>query len=364
MGHKRHDYTAMMTARSTRENTYGDAFAYDRTVRSTGLREIHASVNPAHGGIRHIADGELVTVVFDVTGSYSNVPRVVQEDLPELFARLVLNNWIPSKLNLQFGAIGDVYSDTAPVQLTQAEADGATADNWLANLWLEGGGGGSSQESYELMMWALCNQNNFGGWKEGRKGNAFIIFDEVPYPTVSASALRRLYNNLSPSTVTSDGAQLSERMTRNSLDAGDDSVVLPSQDISTEEMARQLREKYDVWCIMIKGTGYWMNPVHLARWRELFGEQNVLTLEHPENISELISGLMGAKYAAVEMGAIVNTLKGTIVGGDMVAIESAMRNTPSLPATVDFSVPEHLLPGPSDTSGAVVPKSKAGTRRL
>ena len=109
MGKKKHSYEEMASKRTERRATYGDAFAYDRTVRTTGVREVHASVNPAHGGKRHIAEGELVTVVFDVTGSYASVPRKVQADLPELFSRLVLNKWLPGKLNLQFGAVGDCF---------------------------------------------------------------------------------------------------------------------------------------------------------------------------------------------------------------------------------------------------------------
>lgn len=336
MGHERHSYDDMMKTRSARVASAGDAFAYDRHVRTTGRREIHASVNPAHGGKRHIAEGELLTVCFDVTGSYASVPRVVQGDLPELFGRLVLNSWVPDKLNVQYGAIGDAYSDRAPLQLSQAEPDGTTADEWLSNLYLEGGGGGGNHESYGEMFWALCNQNDFAGWREGRKGNAFIIFDEKTYPQVSARKLREIYTNRSNSTL-DDGGQLSERMMRDSLDAGEDSVVLPDTDISIEDMARELQDKYDVWCIMIKGTGYWQNPDNLRWWRGLFGEQNVILLEDAENVSELISGLMAAKYAAVSMGAVTSTLDTSIVGStDMATIRGAMKGVAALPPTVDF----------------------------
>lgn len=350
MGHKTHSYKEMKEKREERIRSKGDFFSYDRTVRSSSVKEVHASLNPAHGGLRHINEGELISVLFDVTGSYRTVPREVQGDLPELFARLVTNKWVPNKLNLQFGAIGDVNCDTAPLQLSQAETDGVTADKWLSNLYLEGGGGGGAKESYELAFWALANQNKFYGWENGRKGNAFIIFDELPYSIVSPSDLLKMYSRKSTATI-NDGDQLSAKMMRDSLNAGEDSVALPYDRIATEQMAEDLMKKYDVWCIIIKGTGYWQNAEHLAHWRGLFGNQSVIELHNASNISELISGIVGSKYQHVSDVEIQKTVKTSVEGAvDMRVIEGAMANVKSLPATIEFNpAPFPPLPGNRST---------------
>lgn len=346
MGHKKHCHRDMMNARARRKEEHGDAFAYDRYARTHNVREVHAALNPAHGGVRHVHGDEFVSVLFDVTGSYATVPRVVQSDLPELYSRLVINKWVPANLNVQVGAVGDVYSDIAPLQLSQAEADGATVDQWLAQLYLEGGGGGGNHESYELAFWALANQNYFSGWQKGKKANAFIIFDEKTYDRVSVDALRRMYTSYSSKTVTDDGVQMSQKMLRKSLEAGEDSVVLPDVDIRLDDMASQLRSRYDVWAIMIKGTGYWGRQDNLSHWRGMLGAQSVIELEHPENVSELISGLMGAKYAAVSHNAITRVLETSIMGtGDIARIERAMSDVPALPSTVDFKADQNVLGG-------------------
>ena len=372
MGKKKHSYEEMASKRTERRATYGDAFAYDRTVRTTGVREVHASVNPAHGGKRHIAEGELVTVVFDVTGSYASVPRKVQADLPELFSRLVLNKWLPGKLNLQFGAVGDmeghtpgsINGDTAPFQLSQAEPDGATADEWLSKLYLEGGGYGQGFESYDLAFWALANQNKFDGWKEGKKGSLFVIFDEQIRSKVLVSSLRELYTRSSNVTLNSDES-MSDKMMRSSLDAGDDSVVLPTEDLDVADVIADLRTKYDVWCIMIKGTNYWNNEAHLNQWRSYFNPERVIQLEDADNISELISGLLGAKYAAVAHSTIVSELKSSVKGSvDMKLIEAAMTAVPQLPASADVSFSTDKVLPEGKTSELASSTGDSGAKRL
>jgi hypothetical protein len=77
-------------------------------------------------------------------------------------------------------AIGDAYSDKAPLQVTQFEADIRIADQ-TSQLWLEKGGGINSGESYALAhLFAAKKVVSDAAIKRKQKGFLFTIGDEPP----------------------------------------------------------------------------------------------------------------------------------------------------------------------------------------
>lgn len=76
-------------------------------------------------------------------------------------------------------AIGDAYSDRAPLQVTQFEADIRIADQ-TSQLWLEKGGGINSGESYPLAHLFAARKVVADAFKRGQKGFLFTIGDEPP----------------------------------------------------------------------------------------------------------------------------------------------------------------------------------------
>ena len=52
-------------------------------------------------------------------------------------------------------------------------------DQWLKELWLEGGGGGTGEESYELAAYAAGHCIDYCIEAQGRKGYAYF-FTRVP----------------------------------------------------------------------------------------------------------------------------------------------------------------------------------------
>lgn len=51
---------------------------------------------------------------------------------------------------VMFMAVGDATSDRAALQVGQFESTAELMDQWLTWCFLEGGGGGTGHESYEL----------------------------------------------------------------------------------------------------------------------------------------------------------------------------------------------------------------------
>lgn len=132
-----------------------------------------------------------IVLASDVTDSRGDDAKVIFAKLPAFMAALKLSEVVPDP-SIMWAAFGDAYSDRAPVQLCQFEAD-RRLDEWLSKLWLEGGGGGSGEESSELIAWFLAHRTKLDATKRGVKGFAFFTTDEAPYPMVSSSQVKELF---------------------------------------------------------------------------------------------------------------------------------------------------------------------------
>src|SRR5262249_12998305 len=146
--------------------------------------------------------------------------------------------------------------------------------------FLEGGGGGQVTESYELAMYFLarhtatdCHQ------KRGKRGYLFVIGDEAPYPAVKRSEVRRLIGDRPPA------------------------------DLPVEELLGELRHAWDVYFVLPKMTHHWNNKAVYRRWVQLLG-QNVLRLEEPAGICELIASTIGLAEGKVDLQGVNGDLAG------------------------------------------------------
>lgn len=88
-----------------------------------------------------------ILIFIDVTGSMGDWPATIFSKLGYLDheARFYFGD----DYQIAFGAIGDCFSDQYPLQV-QPFASGAELKKVLTKLVIEGNGGGSSQESYDL----------------------------------------------------------------------------------------------------------------------------------------------------------------------------------------------------------------------
>src|SRR5262249_20618935 len=128
-------------------------------------------------------ESHAVAVLLDVTGSMQTVPRILQKSLPRLMGLLIRKGYLEHP-QILIGAVGDATCDSAPLQVGQFES-GIEIEEDLGRLFLEGGGGGQVTESYELAMHFLAHHTSLDCVeKRGKKGYAFLIGDEAPYPRV------------------------------------------------------------------------------------------------------------------------------------------------------------------------------------
>jgi hypothetical protein len=258
-----------------RARTGRSAFAYDHDVKAgQAAAQVHPKMDPLGVKVRESRDSDAhptshaVGVLMDVTGSMRQVPVILQANLPRLMGLLIRKGYLEHP-QILIGGIGDATCDRAPLQVGQFES-GIEIEDDLGKLFLEGGGGGHITESYELAMYFMARHTSLDCYeKRGKRGYLFVIGDEIPYPKVKRKEVAK---------VIGDGLQA---------------------DLSTEVLVRELERTYDVYYILPRLTHHWDNPEVHRRWVELLG-QNVLRLEDPAGICEMIASTIGVAEGVLD----------------------------------------------------------------
>jgi hypothetical protein len=269
---------------ASRKRSGRDAFEHDSDVRA-GRAECrtHQKMNPIGVVARESRDSDAhpeshaVAVLFDVTGSMQKVPRILQQNLPRLMNLLIRKGYLDHP-QIMVGAIGDATCDNAPLQIGQFES-GIEIEEDLGKLYLEGGGGAYVTESYELAMYFMAYHTAIDCYeKRGKRGYLFVIGDEAPYPAVKRDEAQA---------VIGDGLQA---------------------DVPLPEVLAKLQQRYDVYYVIPKMTNHWGNEEIRRRWVDLLG-QNVLKLEDPAGICELIASVIGVCEGKADLSGIESDLR-------------------------------------------------------
>ncbi len=153
-------------------------------------RTVHDALNP-RGKTREVNNQTPIVIALDVTRSRGDDTKVFYKRLPEFMGLIELHGYVQGA-GISFAAVGDADADKAPLQVSQFEADNRL-DEALERFWIEEGGGGTGQESYELCAYFYSRTNCVRLARgEAGKGYFFFVGDEGFYPTLSQSAVKRL----------------------------------------------------------------------------------------------------------------------------------------------------------------------------
>lgn len=256
-----------------RARTGKSAFAYHADVSAGRTeRKVHARMDPK-GVVRESRDSDThpdsvaIGVILDVTGSMHSTPVTMQKSLPKLMDAVKAAGI--AHPHILFGAVGDHRSDKVPLQVGQFEA-GIEMDDDLGRMYMEGGGGGSYEESYDLAMYFFAHHTSIDCHeKRGRKGYLFIIGDEHPYARTPKDAIREV--------------------------CGD----TPQDDVLLEDTLKALRDKYEVFFVIPNMTSHFSDPDLRNGWVSRLGVDHVIMLDDPSNICGAIaSAIKGQPVAA------------------------------------------------------------------
>jgi hypothetical protein len=227
--------------------------------------QCHPLMNPKGLKVRECRDSadhpDSLGIAFalDVTGSMGDIPKLLaKQELPNLMKLLTACG--VSDPQIMFMAVGDATSDQASLQVGQFESTAELMDQWLTWSFLEGGGGGSGQESYELAFYIAAQHTDMDNWvKRKKKGYLFLTGDELPYPSVSRHQIEALV-----------GEKLDE-------------------DVPIEEVIAAASETYRVFFLI---PDLQRKSRCEPRWRQLLGDHTIC-MESPRDACSVAAAIVG-----------------------------------------------------------------------
>jgi len=301
MGSGRWSTNVYDAAARFRAATGASAFAYS----DGGATGVHPALDPFGVTVRESRDSAehprslAIAVLFDVTGSMRDVPRVLQAKLPQLLGLLLRKGYVADP-QIMFGAIGDATCDRAPLQIGQFESDNRMDDD-LGRILLEGGGGGQKTEPYELALYFMARHTAIDCYeKRGRRGCLFVIGDEMAYPQLKPAEVRD---------VIGDGLQ---------------------GGVPVASLVAEVTARWDTYYILPAGASYVGDRQVLGFWRDLLG-QNVIQLADLDAVCETIALTVGLGEDAINLDAgltdldDVGSAAGPTVSRALAAIGSGRR---------------------------------------
>ena len=199
-----------------------------------------------------------VILALDVTGSMGSAATMCASKLDEIMTELY--GKVKDVEFLMMG-IGDLAYDDVPIQASQFESDIRILDQ-TTKVYFEGGGGGNSYESYTAAWYFGLHNTKLDCWKRGKKGIIITMGDEPLNPYLPG---RRLSEVLGTST----------------------------QDVDTENLYKEVCEKYDVYHIAITNDSYYKrykNEINNS-WGKLLNQHLIIATsdELPKIISEIVT---------------------------------------------------------------------------
>lgn len=217
-------------------------------------------------------ESNAVFVSFDVTGS--NYLRAVDAQKRLCNLMDLLKGYLPDPQVLV--AANDDY-EVEPekcVQISDFESDNRI-DEHLRNLILVNNGGGNDGESYDLILLAAAEMTVLDCLeKRGRKGYFFMYADEPIRTHVDSHEVQAVFG------IDAEGK------------------------LPISAVIKKLKEQYHVFVIWPQG-GY---DHARKQYEKLFGDECVVTLQHPNLICELIGSLVGLTESKVSEEDVESTL--------------------------------------------------------
>lgn len=261
------DYTATSWV-STHD--FSDARA---TYTSSVVNRSYARASSARVAARDLVkigiklDTPTLIVVTDVTGSMGQWPAVMFGKLPYLMHELKV--YLGENARFLIAAVGDSTSDDYPLQVHEPKSTFDEAKEALGSLVIEGGGGGTRKESYELAAGYFLKAVDVA-----RDVKPILVFigDESPYPQLS-------------------GAQLASLGVSN------------AENMDTAELFKQLNEMYDVHLIHKPYSHYETSPVTAevkAAWLPLLPPEHIHPLKEPERVVDTLFGILAGATQKVD----------------------------------------------------------------
>lgn len=234
-------------------------------------RKIAEALDPAFIQMRESCDNEEhpesrpFILALDVTGSMGNIAKeIAVTGLGSIMSGILESDHIKDP-QVMFMAIGDAAYDKAPLQVSQFESDLRIAKQ-LVDIYVEGGGGGNSTESYDLAWYFASQKTKIDSFeKRGVKGYLFTMGDEFPPQGINKSFEEKIFKDQS-------------MMKRSQVEFLDATTLL-----------QNAKEKYEVFHILIEQGDFMQRNAKIVytKWQNLLGNRAILCKDYTK-IPEII----------------------------------------------------------------------------
>ena len=246
-------------------------------------RGINKDLNPHGVKIRESRDSDdnpnsnAVIVGLDVTGSMGMVLDVMAREAMKTLILEIYDRKPVSDPHVMIMGIGDVECDSAPLQVTQFEADIRVAEQ-LTKIYLERGGGGNSYESYTFPWYFAAMHTSIDCFeKRGKKGYIFTVGDEEPTVILRKDDILRF------------------------LGSG------PEVDLDPQALLTMVSRNYDVFHVMVAEGSHMRHYKDrvIKKWSDLLGQRALLLNDHTK-LSEVIVSAIQVNEGAKEEDVIAS----------------------------------------------------------
>lgn len=238
--------------------SYDDAKASSKSVDSL----IEASLETK-------SESPLV-IACDVTGSMGDWPATMFSKLPYL--ELEGKEYLGETMEISFAAVGDVYSDSYPLQV-RPFTSGTDLKKRLEELVIEGGGGGQTQESYDLCALYYARKVKM---PNAIKPIFIFIGDEGLYDFVDKDYAKRYTK------IDTEGR------------------------MSSKQAIEELKKKYTVYLIRKPYENTGTNSMSdtdkriYKQWENCLDEDHISILPDPNRVVDVIFGILAKETSRVE----------------------------------------------------------------
>lgn len=250
---------------SAKYSSFSASTVGKKTEEIYGSRSLHKLLDPMGVKMRESRDSTdnpkstPVIVALDVTGSMGILADVIAREGLGILYNSILDKKPISDPHVMFMAVGDANYDSAPLQVSQFEADNRIVEQ-LTQIYLEHGGGGNNFESYNLPWYfAGFHTAHDSMEKRGKKGYLFTVGDECAPEDLTLKQIKGIL--------------------------GDD---LQSA-LSSREMLEIAQRSYEVFHVVILEGDYAKHRKErvLESWHAMLG-QHVLPLADHKRLAETI----------------------------------------------------------------------------
>jgi hypothetical protein len=247
-------------------------------------RAMHDSLDPRTIAIRESCDSANnpqstpIIVGVDHTGSLGRLSHVLVKTGLNTFAHEVYERKPVTDPHLMLMAVGDSYSDKAPLQVTQFETDIRLAEQ-LGNFYLEGNGGSNGGEMYSLVWYFAAMKTRCDSMmKRKKKGYLFTVGDEPVHPVLPAEHIRKFLNGEA------------------------------EEDISIQDLYTLVNREWEVFHLVVTETRHGKMPNTLQSWRDILGERALPLDDHTKMAEVIISAIQ--LLEGVDSRAVANSWSG------------------------------------------------------